>query len=175
MQEHDLWNHNNYAIPPGNLALLEECIRELMPWDLWVKRDNMLGYRFQEESEKGMTFFQGSEPAGLLAKSLDRLRKQHPDLEAALTGMERLAADHNDHNGFIVKSLEEWESRLAGFERAAREHPEWRLTVVSVLRPGDDAALTDRLYQAWLRIGLLGPVRNTFEMQCLNPMAASAA
>ena len=175
MQQYDLWNHNNYAIPPANLAFLEACIRELMPWELWVKRDNMLGYRFQQESEKGMTFFQGSAPAGLLAKTLDRLRKQHPDLEAALTGMEKLSADHNDHNGFIVKSVEEWETRLARFERAVRERPEWQLTVVEVLRPGDANALTDRLYQAWLRIGLLGPVRNTFEMQCLNPKAEAIA
>ncbi len=173
MQEHDLWNHNNYSIPPENLAPLEECLRELMPWELWVKQDRMLGYRFHQQAEKGMVFFQPSEPAGLLAKTLDRLRKQHPDLDTALVGLERLPADHNDHNGFIVKSVEEWESRLAGFHKAARERPEWRLTVVNVLRPGHKEALTDRLYQAWLRIGLLGPIRNTFEMQCVNPAAAS--
>lgn len=169
MQQHDLWNHNNYAVPPESLPLLEECIAALMPWELWVKRDDMLGYRFHKMAEKGMVFFRPSRPAGELTRVIERLRRQQPELDAALVEMERLPADHNDHNGFMVTSVQAWEERLAGFQKAAAERPQWKLTVVSVLRPGDPNALTDRLYQAWLRIGLLGPVRNTFEMQCLNP------
>lgn len=169
MFKHDQWNHNNYAIPPENLAPLKECIRALMPWELWVERDEMLGYRFDAIAEKGMVFFQPSKPAGLFAETIERLRKESPDLDEALLGMERQPPDLNDHNGFIVKSVEEWEARLARFRQAEKEHPEWKLQVVNVLRPGDPKALTDRLYQAWLRIGLLGPIRNTFEMQCLNP------
>ncbi len=175
MFKHDHWNHNNYAIPPESLAPLEECLRELMPWDLWVKQERMLGYRFDQIAEKGMAFFQPSEPAGQFAQCIDRLRKQNPDLDAALAGMERQPSDLNDHNGFIVRSVEEWEARLAKFRKAERAHPEWKLKVVNVLRPGDKSALTDRLYQAWLRIGLLGPVRNTFEMQCLNPKVVTEA
>ena len=43
------------------------------------------------------------------------------------------------------------------------------MAVVRVERPGDPGALTDYLYQAWIRLALLGPVRNTFEMQALEP------
>jgi hypothetical protein len=146
-----------------------------MPWELWVDQPRMLGYRFDAVAEKGMAFFQPSAPAGQFAKSIEQLRRQVPDLDAAIVGMESQASDLNDHNGFIVKSVEEWEARLAKFQKAAREHPEWQLKVVNVLRPGDPKALTPRLYQAWLRIGLLGPVRNTFEMQCLNPKVVAEA
>ena len=174
MQEHDLWNHNNYAVPPENLALIEECISTLFPWERWVYRDDMLGYRFQKISEKGMTFFRPAEPVGEYVRLIQRLRKTTPSLDAALKGIESLPADTNDHNGFIVKSVEEWEERLAHFQTAAEERPDWQLTVVDYHRPGDPDALTDRLYQAFLRIGLLGPIRNTFEMQALNPDAAAS-
>ena len=42
------------------------------------------------------------------------------------------------------------------------------MTVVHVERPGDPGAMTDYLYQAWVRLGLLGPWRNTFELQALE-------
>ncbi|MBI3744209.1 MAG: hypothetical protein HY261_08005 [Chloroflexi bacterium] len=135
----------------------------------------MLGYRFDTMAEKGMAFFQPSEPAGQFAKVVARLRRTTPELDQAIVGLEQLSADLNDHTGFMVKSVDEWEARLAKFYEAAEERPEWQLKVVAVNRPGDKQALTDRLYQAWLRIGLLGPVRNTFEMQCLNPKVIPAA
>ena len=172
MQEHDLWNHNNYAVPPENLALLEACLTAIMPWELWVKRPDMLGFRFVKEQEKGMVFFRPAKPAGQLAETVERLRKHVPDLDAALRGMEDQPADYNDHSGFIVKDVEEWETRLRLFHKAEQEHPEWKLKVVTVLRPDDPEALSKSLYQAWLRIGLLGPLRNTFEMQCRNPAVA---
>jgi hypothetical protein len=31
--------------------------------------------------------------------------------------------------------------------------------------------VTSYLYQAWIRLGLLGPFRNTFEMQALDAAA----
>jgi hypothetical protein len=65
----------------------------------------------------------------------------------------------------MVGSVEEWEERLAAIERLGRERPEFELRVVDVLRPGDGRAPTDYLYQAFIRVGLLGPLRNTFEMQ----------
>ena len=172
--EPDLWNHQNYAVPPENLGLVEACFSELFPWEHWVSREDMVGYRFQQASEKGMAFFRPAKAAGDLAKMIDRLRKTSPELDRALVGMDQLPADHADHSGFMVHSVDEWERRVAAFERAVDEHPEWQLRMVDVHRPGDPDALTDRLYQAFLRIGLLGPIRNTFEMQCLNPDAAEA-
>jgi hypothetical protein len=46
------------------------------------------------------------------------------------------------------------------------------VTLVRVERPGDPGALTDYLYQAWVRLALLGPIRNTFELQALDPAKA---
>ena len=74
----------------------------------------------------------------------------------------------NDHNGFMVDNVEEWEARLSKFQKASEEHPEWQLSVIEVLRPESPEAQTREIYQAWIRVGLLGPVRNTFEMQCSN-------
>jgi len=172
MQTHDLWNHNNYAVPPENLPMVEACITAVMPWELWVKKPDLLGYRFNADHYRGMVFFRPAKPAAQLAETIERLRRQVPDLDAALKGFERLPADLNDHNGFMVKDLEEWETRLNIFQKAEHEHPEWKLKVVTVLRPHDPDAVSKTVYQAWLRIGLLGPMRNTFEMQCRSPDAA---
>jgi hypothetical protein len=65
----------------------------------------------------------------------------------------------------MTGSVEEWEDRLALADRLERERPELAIRIVDVLRPGDGRAQTDYLYQAFIRIGLLGPLRNTFEMQ----------
>ena len=65
----------------------------------------------------------------------------------------------------MTPSLAEWETRLALARQLERDRPELAIRVVDVLRPGDGRAQTDYLYQAFIRIGLLGPVRNTFEMQ----------
>jgi hypothetical protein len=172
--EHDMWNHVNYAVPPENMAALEECIATLMPWQLWAKTESMLGYRFHTNYEWGMAFFQPSVHAATFARVVDEVRRERPELDEAIKGLESLTPDVNDHTGFIVKSVEEWESRLAAFREAGEHHPEWQITVTGVLRPDDPEALTDRLAQAWIRIGLLGPVRNTFEMQYLNPGSRSA-
>ena len=56
----------------------------------------------------------------------------------------------------LVESVREW---------LERERPDLDIRVVDVLRPGDGRAQTDYLYQAFIRLGLLGPLRNTFEMQ----------
>ena len=53
-------------------------------------------------------------------------------------------------------------------ERVGREQPELGVQVVDTLRPGDGRAATDYLYQAFIRVGVLGPLRNTFEMQALR-------
>ena len=171
---HDMWNHVNYAVAPENMAALEACIATLMPWQLWAKTETMLGYRFHTNYEWGMAFFQPSVHAATFARVIDEVRRERPELDEAITGLETLTPDVNDHSGFIVKSVEEWEARLAAFAAASTTHPEWQVTVTGVLRPGDPDAMTDRLAQAWIRIGLLGPIRNTFEMQYLNPGSLSA-
>ena len=51
----------------------------------------------------------------------------------------------------------------------AAARPELAVSVVRVERPGDPGAVTDYLYQAWIRLALLGPWRNTFELQALDP------
>jgi hypothetical protein len=172
--EHDMWNHVNYAVPPENMGALEACIAALMPWQLWAKTPTMLGYRFHTNYEWGMAFFQPSAHAATFARVIAEVRQERPELDDAIRGLESLTPDVNDHSGFIVKSEEEWEARLAAFEAASARHPEWQVTVTGVLRPNDPEALTDRLAQAWIRIGLLGPIRNTFEMQYLNPASRSA-
>jgi hypothetical protein len=134
----------------------------------------MLGYRFHTNYEWGMAFFQPSAHAATFARVIAEVRQERPELDDAIRGLESLTPDVNDHSGFIVKSEEEWEARLAAFEAASAGHPEWQVTVTGVLRPNDPEALTDRLAQAWIRIGLLGPIRNTFEMQYLNPASRSA-
>jgi hypothetical protein len=167
---HDMWNHVNYAVDPANVTLLEECFAALMPWELWAKTETMLGYRFRTDYEWGMAFFQPCEHAATIARIVAEVRTERPELDEAMVGLESVYADTNDHVGFIVESVGEWERRLAAFRAASVEHPEWQLQVTAVLRPGEPEALTDRL----LRIGLLGPFRNTFEMQCLNPDSLSA-
>jgi len=171
---HDMWNHVNFAVPQANMDELEACIATLMPWQLWAKTPTMLGYRFHTNYEWGMAFFQPSVHASTFARVIAEVRQERPDLDEAIKGLESLTPDVNDHTGFIVKSEEEWEARLAGFQAASRNHPEWQVTVTGILRPDDPEALTDRLAQAWIRLGLLGPIRNTFEMQYLNPGSLSA-
>jgi hypothetical protein len=65
----------------------------------------------------------------------------------------------------MVPTLAEWEARLDTARRLERTRPDLGVRVVDVLRPGDGRAQTDYLHQAFIRLGLLGPLRNTFEMQ----------
>ena len=168
-------NHMNFAVPPESLAALDACIEAVLPWERYVTRDDLVGYRIAGGDDAGCVFIRPAEAVGEIASVMKRVRRSVPDLDRAIAALERSPADVADHFGFRVSSVDEWERLLAGFESAARDHPEWQLTVVDVHRPGDSDALTDRIYQAWLRIGLLGPIRNTFEMQCENPDAAPAA
>ena len=172
MQSTTYLNHMNFAVPPEDLAALDACIEAVLPWRRYVKRDDLIGYRIGDGEDSGGVFIRPVEACGEIAAVMKRVRRSVPDLDRALVSLERSPADFADHVGFRVSSVDEWERLLTGFEEAARSHPEWRLTVVDVHRPGDAGALTDRIYQAWLRIGLLGPIRNTFEMQCENPDAA---
>ncbi len=168
MDPQHVWNHNNFAVPPQRLPLVEACIDALFPWVKFVTKPHLLGYRLGDDMHAAALYIRPAAPAGALHDALARLRTQHWDLDQAINGLERIDADYNDHCGFMVPTVAEWEERVARAERLQCERPEFEIHVVAVYRPGDDRALTDYLYQAFIRIGLLGPFRNTFEMQALR-------
>jgi hypothetical protein len=154
------WNHVNFAVPPERLALVEECIDTLFGWHKFVAKPYLLGYRLTDDMHEAALYFRPVPAAGALEDALHRLRAGD-----ALGKLDTIEGDWSDHTGFMTASLQEWEDRLALARRLATERPELEIRVVDVLRPGDGRAQTDYLYQAFIRIGLLGPLRNTFEMQ----------
>jgi hypothetical protein len=164
----DAWNHNNYCVPPDAVAGICECIEALFPWTLIVRKPHLVGYRLGDDLNRGALYLRPTAAAASLHEALARLRRTDADLGRALDAMEVQEADLNDHQGVRVASVAEWETRVARAVELARR-PELRVTVVRVERPGDPGALTDYLYQAWVRLGLLGPIRNTFELQALDP------
>src|SRR5262249_9553046 len=159
------WNHVNYAVPPERVPLVEACFDAIFPWEKFVAKPYLLGYRFATDFDEGALYVRPVPAGGELTEALGRLRAHDAALDAALARLETIEADWADHTGFLVGSVPEWEERLATIERTARERPDFELRVVDVLRPGDGRAQTDYLHQAFIRVGLLGPFRNTFEMQ----------
>lgn len=159
------WNHVNYAVPPERWAEVEACIDALFPWTKFVSKPSILGYRLGDDMHEGALYFRPVPAAGALGASLARLRAGDPALDDALAGLDRIEADWADHTGFQVGSVAEWEERLATVARVAAAHPAWGIRIVEAIRPGDARAAVDYLYQAFIRVGLLGPFRNTFEMQ----------
>lgn len=167
--EPDAWNHNNYCIPPGSVDGVCACIEALFPWSLIVRKPHLVGYRLGDDLNRGAVYLRPTPAAGELYDVLERLRGERPEFERALEALAAQAADFTDHQGFRVATVGEWERRVAAAEALARTRPDLRVRVVRVERPGDPGALTDYLYQAWIRLGLLGPLRNTFEMQAIDP------
>jgi uncharacterized small protein (DUF1192 family) len=165
MDPHHVWNHNNFAVPPERLALVEQAIDALFPWVKFVAKPHLLGYRLTDDLHAGALYVRPAPPAAALHAEIERLRAENPELDRGIRGLETIEADYNDHCGFMVPSVEEWEERVALAERLERERPELGICVVAAFRPGDGRALTDYLYQAFIRVGVLGPFRNTFEMQ----------
>jgi hypothetical protein len=159
------WNHVNFAVPPEQLPLVEECIDTLFGWEKFVAKPYLLGYRLTADMHEAALYFRPVEAAGALLGALERLRADDAALDGALRGLDGIEGDWADHTGFMTASVQEWEERLALASRLERERPELAIRVVDVLRPGDGRAQTDYLYQAFIRLGLLGPLRNTFEMQ----------
>jgi hypothetical protein len=174
MGPQDAWNHHNYAVPPARLALLEACVDALFPWVKFVSKPHLLGYRLNDDMHAGALYFRPAAPAAELEEALRRLRTEHQDLDSALRGLDSIEAEYDDHCGFIVPTVDEWEQRVRHAKQLERQRPEFEIRVVDVFRPGDGRALTDYLYQAFIRIGLLGPFRNTFEMQALKATARPA-
>lgn len=159
------WNHVNYAVPPERMAEVEACLDALFPWEKFVAKPTILGYRLCPDLHEGALYFRPVAAAGALGAALARLRASDAQLDEALGGLAEVEADWADHTGFEVASVAEWEERLANVGQVEAAHPEWQITVVAAIRPGDPRAPTDYLYQAFIRVGLLGPFRNTFEMQ----------
>jgi hypothetical protein len=159
------WNHVNYAVPPERVPLVEACFDTIFPWEKFVAKPYLLGYRFSTDFDEGALYIRPVPAAGELSDALRRLRAHDANLDAALARLETIEADWADHTGFLVGGVTEWEERLTTIQRTARERPDFELRVVDVLRPGDGRAQTDYLHQAFARVGLLGPFRNTFEMQ----------
>ena len=165
MQRAPRWNHVNFAVPPERLRLVEECIDTLFGWPKIVAKPYLLGYRLTDDMHEAALYFRPVPSTGALFEALERLRGQDAALDGALGTLDDIEGDWADHTGFMTGSLEEWEARLALARRLEHERPELAIRVVDVLRPGDGRAQTDYLYQAFIRLDLLGPVRNTVEMQ----------
>jgi hypothetical protein len=155
----------NFAVPPERIGLIAECIDALFGWEKFVAKPYLLGYRLTDDMHVAALYFRPVPAAGTLCEALDRLRGCDAALGAALDELGHIEGDWADHTGFMVGSLTEWEDRVARAGRLQRERPEFEIRVVDVLRPGDGRAQTDYLYQAFIRVGILGPFRNTFEMQ----------
>ncbi len=162
------WNHVNYAVAPARVGRIEECIDSIFGWEKFVSKPSLVAYRLGEEADAAALYLRPVPAADALADAIERIRSSDAVLGDALDGLERLPGDWADHTGFLTPSLEEWEERLARARDFARARPELRVAVVDVLRPGDGRAQTDYLYQAFIRLGLLGPWRNTFEMQAIR-------
>ena len=165
MNQPQRWNHVNFAVPPERLALIEECIDTLFGWEKFVAKPYLLGYRLTADMHEAALYFRPVPAVGALLHAMTRLRTQDAELGSALDTLDGIEGDWVDHTGFMTGSLQEWEERLALARRLEAQRPELEIRVVDVLRPGDGRAQTDYLYQAFIRIGLLGPLRNTFEMQ----------
>jgi len=159
------WNHVNFAVPPQRLSTIEECIDSLFGWHKFVSKPYLLGYQLQDDFHAAALYFRPVEAAASLLQAIERLRVADPALGASLGELEATAGDWADHTGFMTSSLQEWEGRLARARRFAVERPDLGVEVVDVLRPGDGRSQTEDLYQAFIRLRLLGPWRNTFEMQ----------
>ena len=169
MQTAHRWNHVNLAVPPERIPRIEECIDELFGWDKFVAKPYLVGYRLTEDLNAAALYLRPVPSAGAVFAEIERLRRGDPAIATALDALAGIEGDWVDHTGFMTGSLREWEDRLARAERLERDRPDLEVHVVDVLRPGDGRAQTDYLYQAFIRLGLLGPLRNTFEMQAVHP------
>lgn len=165
----DAWNHANFCVPPEHLDRLCACIEALFPWTSVVRRADLVGYRLGEDLNRGALYLRPSAAARALFEALARVEATDRGFAGALAALRAEDADVRDHQGIRLGSVAEWEERVARARELADGRPELGVDVVRVERPGDPAAATDYLYQAWVRLGLLGPWRNTFELQALDP------
>src|SRR5262245_15773237 len=64
------WNHVNYSIPPERMALVEACIDAVFPWEKFVTKPYLLGYRFSDDLNEGALYFRPVPEAGAFAEAL---------------------------------------------------------------------------------------------------------
>jgi hypothetical protein len=169
----DAWNHTNYCVAPAHLAALCEAIEALFPWTLIARKPDLVGYRLGDDLNRGALYLRPTAAAAALHDALSRVRTSDVGLAQALAAMDEQDTDLNDHQGILLRGADEWERRVARAGYVARTRPELRVRLVHVVRPGDAGALTGYLYQASVRLDLLGPLRNTFELQALAPGGAA--
>jgi len=165
----DAWNHANFCVPPDHVERLCACIEAIFPWTPIVRRPDLIGYRLGDDLNRGALYLRPTPAARALFDAVARVEAQDAGFARALADVKAQDADVGDHQGIRLPTVEEWEERVATAAALATARPELALSIVRVERPGDPGAVTDYLYQAWIRLALLGPWRNTFELQALHP------
>ena len=165
----DAWNHANFCVPPDHVEGVCACIEAIFPWTPIVRRADLIGYRLGDDLNRGALYLRPTSAARALFDAVARAEARDEGFARALADMKAQDADVSDHQGIRLPTVEEWEERVAMARALAAARPELGVSVVRVERPGDPGAATDYLYQAWIRLALLGPWRNTFELQALDP------
>ena len=64
-----------------------------------------------------------------MSEVITRLREHEPALQEAIAGLEEIDADFNDHCGFTVATVAEWEERLSIARRLAAERPDFEIKI----------------------------------------------
>jgi hypothetical protein len=159
------WNHVNLCVAPQHLSRLCEAVEALFPWELVVRRPDLVGYRLGDDLHRAALYLRPAPAAAAVHAALARLGADDAGLGSALAALDAEDTDVRDHWGVRIATVAEWERRVAAASRLAHERPELAFEVVRVLRPGDPGAPTSYLHQAWLRFPLLGLLRNTIELQ----------
>jgi hypothetical protein len=99
------WNHVNYAVAPERLSLVEECLDATFPWQKFVAKPYLVGYRFGDDFDEGALYLRPVPEAAVLGDALRRLRAHDAALDGALARLETIEADWADHVGFMVGSV----------------------------------------------------------------------
>lgn len=157
------WNHCNFSVAEEKFPAIEACFDTLFGWEKYVARPKIIGYRLQQDHRAAAVYIQPTDAAGRAQSAIARLRAQDTELDQAIRELETISPDYNDHFGYFVDGVEAWEAQLAHIQQVSHDHPEWQVNV-RAFRPGDPGA-PSTLCQAFIRVGLLGPLRNTIEMQ----------
>jgi hypothetical protein len=165
MDQPHRWNHNNFAVAPENMERVAAAVEALFPWTKFVDKPTILGYRLTEDLYEGAVYFRPVAAMSRINAMIAEARRARPEVEEAFHDLLGLDADYRDHCGFMVPTFAEWEERVQRARQLAAERPDWQIEVVDVLQPGDGRCPTTDLCQAFIRVGSLGPLRNTFEMQ----------
>jgi hypothetical protein len=161
----ETWNHVNFCVAPEHLPRLCEAVEALFPWELIVRRPDLVGYRLGDDLHRAALYLRPAGAAAAVHGALTRLAAEDAGLGTALAALDAEDTDVRDHWGVRIATVAEWERRVHAASRLASQRPELAVRVVSIVRPGDPGAPTSYLHQAWLRFGLLGPLRNTIELQ----------